>query len=287
MKTNHRDKQWDSPQFHDKIHTGYQRCKLKNFHTNEEARAIDKLYNCRGWHNDTDPVVDWDRLQEAIKKFNGKDSSKFRKYVEARTKGARKKGWSIDKDVLDRTGRGYYPCEIDGVLDARGRYYNYNERPKVIKIPVGDKDIRWRLRPELIEKYPGILTMFKNWLKYNHSSFDRFVRGNYVGEKEFREIENHLYWGWRQECAEYLKTKIKNLYGLCESIDMTEYLVLERGTKAFKRYFAEKNKHKLLPPKDYSEYDEDIIQNNKEQAIEKAQKHWEKTRNNLFLIPND
>lgn len=286
MKTNHKDNQWDSPQFHDRVHVGYQRCKLKNFHTNEEARAIDKLYNCHGWHGDTNPAVDWVRLHNAIKKFNGKDSSKFRKYVEARTKSARKKGWSIDKDVFDSTSR-YYPCEVDGVLDAQGLIHNYNERPKVIKIPVGDKDIRWRLRPELIEKYPRITTMFKNWLKYNHSDSEKFVRGNYVGEKEFRDIENQLHWGWRQVCANYLKIEVRNLYELCESIDMTEYLVLERGTKAFKRYFAEKNKRKLLPPKDYSEYDEDIIQNNKEQAIEKAHLHWEKTRNNLFLIPND
>jgi hypothetical protein len=294
MKKNYKDKQWDSPQFHDRTHIGYQRCKLKNFHTNEEARAIDKLYNSYGWHGCSDPVVDWTRLDDAIKKFDGKDADKFRKYVEVRTKGARKKGWSIDKDVLDRSGRGYDPCEIDGVLDARGRNRRYNKRPKVIKIPVGDKDIRWRIRPELFEKYPRIPNLLNTWLKYNHTNPKGFVSGHYVGEKEFREIENYLYWGWKKVIINYFKSvdagynmEIRSLSDICESVDMTEYLVLERGTKEFKKYFAEKNKPKWRPKKDYSQYDEDIVKNNKEQAIEKVQARWEKTKNNIFLIPND
>jgi len=312
MKRNIKDIQWKT-EGHKFYNMGYKRHKMKTFHTNEEARAIDKYYNHFG-HDFGDPIVDWKRIKQSLRKFNGKDMDEFRSYVNARTREARNKGWTMNGSVVENPFEwASLAWDENGVLNSK-KYCDNEPRNPIVKIYDGKKVFEYRFKPALLNDCPWIFDVIE------HAGAPRgIIRklsvGLTINEDEFNKLENETRYVWKEKVKNagllhgfVLTNGMRKKYGiridpiyhiarrnyfeppedqhkfrelreLLEEIDVTDYKVFERGTKDFKRYYAELDKKRskerralLKSYKDMNKvWDKDLTEHNKRKEIERIE----------------
>lgn len=320
METN---KQWRPAPKHNPL-APYNRAKLKDarWHTPEEAKAISKVYNKwarKRWNNTRYEYYMEPEYQHEVKLLNKYVGKPFTAFMEAwlkRTQVLRDKGVPLELRAIATGGRDrYYRFYVDenGIVQLNSEYHP--ERPKMLKLAPDGKTIYVRIKPKLLEDFPYISKLLQNALSMMcRKEFEGFCNGTSIEISKFESLKDNLWYGWKSSLVDYFRRNgieynkefrkiygisesehyyypdsIKSLDVLCDFDDRTEYLYIERGSKEYYRYFAEKEKQKSKEirqrSKEDTQWDEDILKNNEKQAREKARKSWEKTKNNYFLIP--
>lgn len=320
METN---KQWRPAPKHNPL-APYNRAKLKDarWHTPEEAEAISKTYNKwarKRWNNTRYEYYMEPEYQLEVKLLNKYVGKPFTEFMEAwlkRTQVLRDKGVPLALRAIATDGCDkYYRFYVDenGIVQLNSKYYP--EHPKMIKLAPNGKKIYVRIKPKLLEDFPYITKIWMNSLNYDYQKqFGSFLNGNYISWEKFVSFKNAQLYGWKDNLINYLAKKgiqynkgFRDIYGIpsryywsdnicdmdefCDFEDHTEYLYIERGSKEYYRYFAEKEKQKskewremLQRSKEDTRWDEDILKNNEKQAREKVRERWEKIKNNYSLI---
>lgn len=320
METN---KQWRPAPKHNPL-APYNRAKLKDarWHTPEEAEAISKAYNKwarKRWHNTRYEYYmepDYRLEVKLLNKYVGKPFTEFMEAWLKRTQVLRDKGVPLELRAIATGGYDkYYRFYVDenGIVQLNHKYYT--EHPKMIKLAPNGKKIYVRIKPKLLEDFPYITKIWMNSLNYDYQKqFGSFLNGNYISWEKFVSFKNAQWYGWKDKLVKYLAKKgiqynkgFRDIYGIpsryywpdnicdmdefCDFEDHTEYLYIERGSKEYYRYFAEKEKQKskewremLQRSKEDTRWDEDILKNNEKQAREKVRERWEKIKNNYSLI---
>lgn len=327
METN---KQWRPAPKHNPL-APYNRAKLKDarWHTPEEAESISKAYNKwarKRWHNtryEYNMEPDYQLEVKLLTKYVGKPFTEFVDAWMRRTQVLRDKGVPLGLRAIATGGNRKYDnytkfyVDENGIVQLNPKYY-HTEHPKMIKLAPNGKTIYVRLNQKLIEAFPRISIILQNNLSMmSRKKFAGFCNGTSIELSEFESIKDTLWWDWKSGLMKYFhrngieyNKEFRKIYGipesghyyypnsirdldeLCEFDDRTEYLYVERGSKEYYRYFAEKEKQKSKELRELHQrskantrWDEDILKNNEKQAREKAQKSWEKSKNNYFLMP--
>lgn len=320
METN---KQWRPSPKHNLL-APYNRAKLKDarWHTPEEAEAISKVYNKwarKHWSNTRYEYYMEPAYQLEVKLLNKYVGKSFTEFMDAwlkRTQVLRDKGVPLELRAIATGGYDrYYKFYVDenGIVQLNSKYYP--EHPKMLKLAPNGKTIYVRIKPKLLEDFPYIAKIWMNSLSYSYKKqFGSFLNGNYISWENYVSFKNAQWYEWKDKLIKYLAKKgiqynkgFRNIYGIhsryywsdniydmdefCDFDDRTEYIYVERGTKEYYRYFAEKEKQKSKEiremrqrSKEDARWDGDILKNNEKQAREKVQKSWEKTKNNYFLM---
>lgn len=319
MKRNDKDKRWDigSGYYCD----GYQRHKMKHWHTNEEARATDKLYNHRH-HNNGWGDPDWSRIDRTLKQFHGKSYAAFRAYMESHVGYLKDKtGWNWEDHVVDdKNSSVRWAFEEDGVL----KYPRGVKEPKhpdgVIKLAPKGKDIRYRFNPKVKNMFPWLSGFITNNVGVLHGGCARlFENCMELTSEQYNELKNHLFWGWRNQVNNKLMSlginldaslrkdlgmgthywhyedrPINDLDELMIIRDATKYIYLKKGSKECKRYFAELHKRearefkrRMKAIREDTSWNEDITKDNVRQQAIKADERWSKTKDNIFLLSRE
>jgi len=324
METN---KQWRPAPKHNPL-APYNRAKLKDarWHTPEEAEAISKVYNKwarKRWNNTRYEYYMEPEYQLEVKLLNKYVGKPFTTFMEAwlkRTQVLRDKGVPLELRAIATGGRDryYYRFYVDenGIVQLNSKYYP--EHPKMLKLAPNGKTIYVRLNQKLIEAFPHISIILQNNLSMmSRKKFAGFCNGTSIELSKFKSIKDTLWWDWKSSLMKYFhrngieyNKEFRKIYGipesghyyypniirdldeLCEFDDRTEYLYVERGSKEYYRYFAEKEKQESKKMRELRQrsrentrWDEDILKDNEKQSKIKSQERWEKTKNNYFLIP--
>lgn len=323
MKRNPKDKEWNAGR-HINKDCGYKRHKMKKWHTEAEARALDKQYNHNG--HKWGMSVDWTKVNDTLKKFHNKPVDKFFRYVHARTKTARRNGWKIQSDMF-YSGWSYWQnwAWIDGdVLRAPHYAERKTKHPKVIKAtPQTGKVFMYKFNEQLLKYHPWILNVLENKTFGCAHIFRRLKFGGEINQSEWNKLEEHLqFHTWQEQLhkasiqhgLDFNNYNIRRHYGLglrtytlqqpdypvrrlvdlFTKRDVTEYIVLERGTKECQRYFGDREKKRKAEIRTEEKermaspiWEEDLARDNRRKKQEKAQERWEKTKANFYLIPKD
>ena len=328
METN---KQWRPAPKHNPL-APYNRAKLKDarWHTPEEAEAISKAYNKwarKRWHNTRYEYYMEPDYQLEVKLLNKYVGKPFTEFVEAwmrRTQVLRDKGVPLGLRAIATGGNRRYDeytkfyVDENGIIQLNPKYYQHTGRSKMLKLAPNGKTIYVRLNQKLIEDFPYISKLLQNTLSYTRrKEFEGFCNGTSIEISKFESIKDNLWYGWKSSLMDYFNRNgieynkgFRKIYGipesghyyypdsirdldeLCEFDDRTEYLYVERGSKAYYRYFTEKEKQKSKEmreirqrSKEDTRWDDDILKDNEKQSKIKSQERWEKTKNNYYLIP--
>lgn len=305
--------------------------KDSRWHTPEEAEAISKAYNKwarKRWHNTRYEYYmepDYHLEVKLLNKYVGKQFTEFMEAWLKRTQALRDKGVPLELRAIATDGNrkcdNYTKFYVDenGIIQLNPKYYQHTERPKMLKLAPNGKTIYVRLNQKLLEDFPYISKILQTNLSMkNLKKFKGFCNGSNVGISELESIKDNLWFGWKKSITDWLYNmqgikydkgfrkiygisesghyyypdSIRDLNELCEFDDRTEYLYVERGSKEYYRYFAEKEKQRSKEMRELrqsrevdTQWDEDILKDNKKQAQKKSQERWDKTKNNYFLIP--
>lgn len=321
MKRNPKDKEWRASSYIIED-GGYKRHKMKKWHTEAEARALDKQYNHKR-HN-WGMSIDWNISRDTLKKFHNKPADKFFRYVHARTKTARQNGWKIHDDMF-YCGHSFslHWVWIDGdVLRAPHYAERKTKHPKVIKVtPETGKEFMYKFNEKLLKYHPWILNMLEHKSFGCTKIFRRLKFGEEINQSEWNMLGEQCL-GWQEQLHKasiqhgldfnnYIIRKryglglrtyafnqpdypVRRLEDLFTKRDVTEYLVLERGTKECQRYFGDREKKRKAKIRTEEMermtspvWEEDLARDNRRKKQEKSQERWEKTKANFYLIPND
>ena len=321
MKRNPKDKEWKAYR-HTIMGCGYKRHKMKKWHTEAEARALDKQYNHNG--HKWGMSVDWNRTSDTLKKFHNKPVDKFFRYVHARTKTARQNGWKIYGDMFyDGYSFSQYWAWIDGdVLRAPHYAERKTKHPKVIKVaPETGKEFMYKFNEKLLKNHRWILNVLENRTFGCTRIFRRLKFGGEINQSEWDHLEEWIrpwqeqlykasiqygldlnnndvrrYYGlgWRTYTLQQPDYPVRRLMDLFTKRDVTEYTILERGTRECQRYFGDREKKRKAKRRTEEKermtnpiWEEDLAKDNRRKKLEKAQERWEKTKANFYLIPKD
>ena len=262
----------------------YNRHKLKNWHTHEEAKALDEEFNheYKKWaHGRYNYYKYFDVALERklLEKFVGKPFSEFENAWHIRTKHLREKGVCVKLNWIDVklqepddvSSNDKFYIDVDGIIRRNSKYrWNWKSK-KSIKI-VEKEVIKWYIKPDILNyefgpgvnvKHGGIIWILQKYLR--KENYEKIIHEP-LDDKTFTKLKNDLlYVGLNQSlyqyCKEYNKQFTGNLWRCkdwCTYDDFTSlfykdtsesvYTYIKPGTPEFAKIKAEQqaSKRKLF-----------------------------------------